>query len=138
MVGEVQIQRPITEVFDRAVDEPSWNPAMTSVQWLTAPPIGAGTRYRALMGGRWPTNVEITEFDRPRRLATRTSSSWLSTTGALALSEDPSGATRLRWDWQYRLHGWVRMLGPVFALLGPKWERRNWERLRELLESPGN
>ena len=134
MVGQVAVARPVTEVFDRAVDEPSWNPAMSSVEWLTPPPLGAGSRYRAVMGGRWPMDVEITELDRPHRLASRTRSSWMSTEGALTFTEDPAGGTVLRWDWDYRLHGPVRLLGPAFAAVGGRWERKNWERLRDLVE----
>jgi NAD(P)-dependent dehydrogenase (short-subunit alcohol dehydrogenase family) len=134
MVGQVRVARPVTEVFDRAADEPSWNPAMTSVAWLTPPPLGVGSRYRAVMGRRWSVDVEITQFDRPRRLASRTSSSWMSTEGAITFAEDAAGGTVLRWDWDYRLHGPVRLLGPAFAAVGGRWERKNWERLRDLLE----
>jgi NAD(P)-dependent dehydrogenase (short-subunit alcohol dehydrogenase family) len=134
MVGKVRVARPVAEVFDPAVDEPSWNPAMGSVRWLTPPPVGVGSRYRAVMGGRWPTDVELTGYDRPRWLSSRTRSSWLSTEGALTFTGDASRATVLAWDWGYRLHGAARVLGPAFAAVGGRWEGRSWERLPDLLE----
>lgn len=133
MVGHVDIARPITEVFDLAVDEPSWNPAMTSATWLTPPPIGVGTRYEAVMGGRWRTAVEFTQYDRPRRLGSRTASPWLRTEGALTFSEQ-GDRTRLSWEWTYTLHGFARLLAPVFAVVAGRWERRNWERFRDLVQ----
>lgn len=136
MAGYVEVARPIAEVFDRAVDEPSWNPAMTSATWLTPPPVGVGTRYEAVMGGRWRTSVEFTEYDRPRRLGSRTSSSWMTTHGALTFSEE-AGVTRLSWDWHYQLHGPARLLSPVFGVIGRRWERKNWERFRDLLQQRG-
>jgi NAD(P)-dependent dehydrogenase (short-subunit alcohol dehydrogenase family) len=134
MVGQVRVARPVTEVFDHAADEPSWNPAMTSVQWLTPPPLGVGSRYRALMAGRWPVDVEITQFDRPRRIASRTSSAWLSTEGAISFKQDAAEDTLLCWDWQYRLAGPLRLFGPAMVALAGRWERKNWVRLRDLLE----
>jgi NAD(P)-dependent dehydrogenase (short-subunit alcohol dehydrogenase family) len=134
MVGRVRVARPVQEVFDRAVDELSWNPAMRSAEWLTPPPLGVGSRYRAVMAGRWATEIEITELDRPHRVSSRTRSAWLSTQGALAFTEVASSATVLAWDWDYRLHGPVRVLGPMLAAVGGRWERKNWGRLRDLLE----
>ena len=79
ITGHVRIAASAEQVFDTVADsrnEPSFNPAMTSVELLTPPPIGLGTRFRARMG-RAGTQMlmELTEFDRPRRLGSRTVSS---------------------------------------------------------------
>jgi ribosome-associated toxin RatA of RatAB toxin-antitoxin module len=76
--GEILIGRSAEEVFDFVADlrnEPSFNPAMTGVELLTPLPIGLGTQFRARMG-RAGTQmlVELTEFDRPHRLGSRTTS----------------------------------------------------------------
>ncbi len=106
--GEILIGRPVEEVFDFVADsrnEPSFNPAMAGVELLTPPPIGRGTRFRARMGraGR-PMLAELTEFDRPRRLGSRTSSSMMQTSGALTFAPDRDG-TVMSWDWQVRPKG---------------------------------
>ncbi len=51
--------------------------------------IGVGTRFRARMGraGRQML-VELTEFDRPDRLGSRTTSSMMDTSGALTFAAD--------------------------------------------------
>ena len=133
MSGEVFIARPVEEVFDMAADEPSWNPAMTGVEWLTPPPVGAGSRFVATMGGRMRMEVEITGFDRPHSISSHTRSSMMTTDGTVRFTPAGDG-TLLRWDWIYRLHGAARLATPVFAAFGGRWERANWVRMRDLLE----
>jgi hypothetical protein len=49
MSGCVRIARPVEEVFQAVVDEPSWNPAMRSATMLTSPPPGAGSRHEVVL-----------------------------------------------------------------------------------------
>jgi hypothetical protein len=51
--------------------------------------------------------------------------------------EEVDGGTRLRWDWDMDLVGRMRVLTPVLALVGPRWERRNWLDLKAYVESGG-
>ncbi len=136
--GEILIGRPVGEVFDFVADsrnEPSFNPAMAGVELLTALPIGVGTRFRARMGRAGAQMlVELTEFDRPYRLGSRTTSSMMETSGALTFAADGDG-TVMGWDWQVRPKGWMRMLGPLFGPLGGRMERRIWTRLKHQLET---
>lgn len=135
MSGQVLIRRSAQEVFDAVLDEPSWNPAMTSAQWLTPPPVQAGSRLRAVMGGRLAMQVEFTAVQRPRLVASRTQSSMMTTDGAVTISPRAQG-TVLSWDWDYQLRGAARLLAPFFVPFAGRWERRNWERLRDMLEQP--
>jgi hypothetical protein len=64
--------------------------------------------------------VELTEFDRPHRLGSRTSSSMMETSGVLTFAAEGEG-TVMGWNWQVRPKGWVRLLGPLFGLLGGAW-----------------
>ena len=77
--GRIRVAAPVEQVFDTAADsrnEPSFNPAMTGVELLTPLPIGLGTRFRARMGkAGGEMLVELTEFERPHRLSSRTASS---------------------------------------------------------------
>ena len=136
--GEILIGRPVDAVFDFVADtrnEPSFNPAMAGVELLTPLPIGVGTRFRARMGkAGTPMLVELTEFDRPHRLGSRTTSSMMDTSGALTFAADGDG-TVMNWDWQVHLKGWMRMLGPLFGPLGGRMERRIWTSMKRYLES---
>ena len=113
--GHVRIAAPIERVFDTAADsrnEPSFNPAMSDVELLTPPPIGLGAQLRARMGKTGMVMlVELTEFDRPHRLGSRTTSSMMETSGALTFTADSDG-TVMSWDWQGRAEGGVRGAGP--------------------------
>jgi carbon monoxide dehydrogenase subunit G len=136
--GEILIDRPVEEVFDFVADsrnEPSFNPAMTGVELLTPLPIGRGTRFRARMG-RTGTQmlVELTEFDRPHRLGSATTSSMMQTAGALTFAAD-GDRTVMSWHWQVRPKGWMQMLGPLFGPLGSRMERKIWASLKRHLEN---
>jgi carbon monoxide dehydrogenase subunit G len=136
--GEILIDRPVEAVFDFVADsrnEPSFNPAMAGVELLTPLPIGRGTRFRARMGrAGTPMLVELTEFDRPHRLGSRTTSSMMQTSGALTFTADGDG-TVMSWDWQVRPRGWMRMLGPLSGPLGGRMERRIWTSMKQYLEN---
>jgi len=136
--GEILIGRPAEEVFDFVADsrnEPSFNPAMTGVELLTPLPIGVGTRFRARMG-RAGTQmlVELTEFDRPHRLGSRTTSSMMHTSGTLTFAA-AGGGTVMSWAWRVRPKGLMRMLGPLFGPLGGRMERRTWTSMKRYLEN---
>lgn len=136
--GQVHIAAPVERVFDVVADtrnEPAFNPAMTGVELLTPLPVGLGTRFRARMGraGK-PMLVELTEFDRPYRLGSCTTSSMMDTSGTLTFTASGQG-TVMAWDWQVHPKGWTRMLGPLVGLLGGRMERRIWSRLKQQLET---
>jgi carbon monoxide dehydrogenase subunit G len=139
--GRIRIAAPVERVFDTAADsrnEPSFNPAMTGVELLTPLPIGLGTRFRARMGkAGGEMLVELTEFERPHRLSSRTASSMMETTGGLTFAAEGDG-TVMTWDWQVRPKGWMRMLGPLVAALGGRMERRIWTGLKNQLEDAGS
>jgi uncharacterized protein YndB with AHSA1/START domain len=136
--GHIRIAAPVEQVFDTVADtrnEPSFNPAMASAEMLTPLPIGLGTRFRARMGrGGSPMLVELTEFDRPHRLGSSTTSSMMETSGVLTFAADGDG-TVMGWDWQVRPKGWMRMLGPLFGSVGGRMERGIWTRLKHQLET---
>ena len=139
ITGSIGIKASCERVFDTVADsrlEPSFNPAMTEVELLTPGPIGLGTRFRARMGrAGMEMLVELTEFDRPRRLGSRTTSSMMETSGTLTCSGE-GDSTRLSWDWQVRPKGWFRALGPLVGPLGHRMERKIWTGLKGKLEAP--
>jgi hypothetical protein len=77
--------------------------------------------------------VELTEFDRPYRLGSRTTSSMMETSGALTFAAD-GGGTVMSWDWRVRPKGWLRVLGPLSGPLGGRMERKIWSGLKHRLE----
>ena len=140
ITGEVTIKAPVDEVFDLVADErnePKYNPRMVRAEKVTEGPVGAGARFIAEpkgAGRRGQMTLEVLEYDRPRRLHTLVRSSYMRVDGTVSF-EAVDGGTKLRWDWDMRLIGPMRVMSPVLAVVGPRWERRNWLGLKEYMES---
>lgn len=81
--------------------------------------------------------VELTEYERPHRLGSRTTSKLMETPGALTLTSE-GDETVMCWDWQVRSKGWLRMVGPLFGHLGGRMKRRIWTGLKHTLEDDGD
>jgi hypothetical protein len=140
IAGEVTIVAPVEVVFDTVADErnePTYNPRIARAEKVSPGPVGRGTRFVATpkgMGSKGEMTLEIVEYDRPHRLRSVVRSSYMRVEGVLTF-DDVDGATRLRWDWHMGLVGASRLLSPVLAVIGPRWERRNWVALKSYLES---
>lgn len=140
IAGEVTIAAPVDEVFDLVADErnePKYNPRIARAEKLGDAPVGPGTRFVAEpkgMGSRGEMTLQVLDYDRPHRLVNSVRSSYMQVDGTLTFDE-VDGGTRLRWDWDMGLVGPMRVLSPVLALVGPRWERRNWVGLKEYMES---
>jgi len=123
ITGEVTIDAPVEEVFDLVADErnePRYNPRIVSADKLTDGPVAEGARFVAVpkgMGGRGRMTLEVRKYDRPHRLHNRIRSSYMRVDGTLTF-RGTGGSTVLRWDWDMRLVGPMRVLTPVLALVG--------------------
>lgn len=139
VTGEIVIDRPAEEVFDFVANqenEPQYNPKMRVAKKMTDGPIGVGTLFRAEMTGRGRVvamTIELTEFERPRRLAERVRMEAMDLTGGQSF-EPVEHRTRMIWSWNLEPHGVLRFLGPVVAAMGRRQERRIWTQLKQLLE----
>lgn len=141
VTGDIVIQRPIDAVFDVVADqrnEPRYNPALLSAEMLTDEPIGVGSRFKAVHTsgrGTMVMTVELTDYDRPRRIASVTAASWADIRGAVTF-EALGQATRMRWSWDVRPTGLAKLLIPVIGVVGRRQERACWEGLKHYLENP--
>ena len=140
IAGEVIIDAPVEEVFDLVADErnePRYNPRIVRAEKVSKGPVAKGACFVAeprSMGAKGEMTLEVLEYDRPHHLHNHVRSSYMQVDGTLTF-EDVDGGTRLRWDWDMGLVGPMRVLSPVLALVGPRWERRNWLDLKDYLES---
>jgi hypothetical protein len=138
--GEIVIERPVEEVFDFVADErhePRFNPRMVHAELISEGPIGLGTRFRTelqTMGRTMPMMVEFTAYERPRRLGSLTRSSMMETEGVLTFETVPGG-TRMRWSWDVRPRGGMKLMAPLVGMIGRGQERRIWGSLKRLLET---
>ena len=138
--GEIIIRRAVEEVFDFVADErnePRYNRRMIHAEQISEGAIGLGARFRTeltTVGRTMPMTVEFTGFERPRLLASRTRSSMMETEGALTF-EPVAGGTRMRWSWDVRPRGPLKVMTPLVGVLGRRQERAIWGELKRLLEA---
>jgi hypothetical protein len=142
IAGEIVIHRPVDEVFDFVADErnePRYNPRMRWAEKISPGPVGLGTRFRAetaAMGRRAEMTIEITAYDRPRRLASSTHLSTMDIHGTLDFAPFPWG-TRMRWSWELEPRGVLALMSPLIAHLGRRQEVAIWASLKRILEERG-
>lgn len=140
--GEIVINRPVDEVFDFVADErnePRFNPRMLSSEKLSPGPIGRGTRFRAEFAPRRrpvAMDIEFTAYQRPRRLALWSHLPKMDIRGALTFDPVPGG-TRMRWSWDAKPRGVLKLASPMVARIGRRQERDIWTNLKRLLETRG-
>jgi hypothetical protein len=138
--GSIVIERPPGVVFDAVADqrnEPRYNPALLETHLLTEGPIGVGTRFRAVHatgGGSMEMTVELTEFNRPWRIASVTTASWVEIRGGVTFDPAAGGATLMRWSWDVRPKGCAILMTPLAGVIGRRQERACWEGLKRYLE----
>jgi len=138
--GEIIIFRPVEEVFDFVADErnePRYNPRMVRAELITRGDIGPGTKFQAELrqaGRTMPMTVEFTRFERPRQLGPVTRSSVIETDGALTF-DAAAGGTRMRWSWEVRPRGLLKLITPLVGVRGGRQERTIWGELKRLLEA---
>jgi hypothetical protein len=79
--------------------------------------------------------VEVTGFERPRRLESRAHiKGTMDIRGAMTFEAIPEG-TLMSWEWDVEPHGCMRLLGPLVTRLGRRNEERIWAGLKKLLET---
>jgi hypothetical protein len=137
--GAIVIERPVDKVFDFVADErnePKYNLKMTRAEMVTPEPIGVGSQFNAVMTGTGRATemtIEFTEFERPNRLESKTHLSNMEIAGTLCF-EPISEGTRMRWFWDIRPRGFLRLLGPIVRRLGEHQEQEIWAGLKRVLE----
>lgn len=139
ITGEVVIGLPPDVVFDYVADqrnEPTYNSRMLRAEKITPGPVAKGTRFQSTVwsAGR-PAEmvIELTEYDRPTRLASVTTMTGADISGTITFRAVPAG-TLMRWSWVVRPKGPLRLLGPVVAWSGRRQEQLIWESLGRHLE----
>jgi Polyketide cyclase / dehydrase and lipid transport len=137
--GEIIIRRAVEDVFDLVADErnePRYNRRIVRAEKTSPVPIGLGTPFRAELEAvcrTMPMTIECTGYDRPRRLGSLTRSAMMSTDGALSFTPVADG-TRMRWSWDIRPRGVLRLMSPLVSLLGGRRELEISGNLKRLLE----
>jgi hypothetical protein len=138
--GSTVIARPVEDVFDFVADErnePMYNPRMIRAEKMTSGPVAQGTRWSATIESRGrPLDmmIEVTDYTRPTRLGSTTSTSMAEIHGAVTFEPDPAG-TRMGWSWELQPKGVFKVMGPLVARVGRRQEAEIWAGLKRYMES---
>jgi hypothetical protein len=116
-------------------NEPLYNPELLSSEKTTDGAVGLGTRFHTThKQGQHAVDmeVEVTGYDRPRRMASRTTMAWSDIDGQFTFQPVAAG-TRMHWDWDVRPKGLWKAMTPLIGLVGGRSEKACWEGLKRYL-----
>lgn len=134
----LEIARPVEEVFDFLADVPNlprWQESSISAR--AEGPMAVGTKVhelRRFLGRRLETELEVTEFERPRLLTLATIAGPVPFTVRHELSPTDRG-TRLDFVGEGEPGGFFRLAEPLVERRARSEFTRDFARLKKLLES---
>jgi uncharacterized protein YndB with AHSA1/START domain len=118
---ETVIRRPVEEVAAYAGDPtnaPEWYANIESVEWLTPPPAGLGSRMdfvARFLGRRLAYTYEVTDLEPGRRLVMRTADGPFPMETTYTWEPAGEGATRMTLRNRGRPSGFAAVAGGVMA-----------------------
>ena len=136
----IVIDRPAEEVFDYLADAsklPTWQDSVESARQETEGPVGVGTRVvetRRFLGRRLEQTLDVTTYERPRRLDLRVVEGPVRYVVTHTL--EPSGpGTRVDVAVEGETGGFFKVAEPLVARQGRKQLQGDFAKLKQLLES---
>ena len=138
---EAVIRRPVDEVAAYAGDPgnaPEWYANIRTVDWLTPPPVGLGSRLAfvaAFLGRRLAYTYEVVELEPGRRLVMRTADGPFPMETTYTWEPTADGATRMTLRNRGRPSGFAKVAAPALAAAIRRATTADLARLRQLLET---
>ncbi|MFE9203535.1 SRPBCC family protein [Micromonospora sp. NPDC007230] len=141
VVSEVVIDRPVAEVARYAGDPsnaPAWYLNITSVEWLTPPPLRVGSRVAFVahfLGRRLAYTYEIVELVPDVRLVMRTAEGPFPMETTYRWEPHGDGATRMILRNRGEPSGFASVAAPVLAAAMRRANRKDLATLKAHLET---
>jgi hypothetical protein len=139
---EIEIARPPGAVAAYATDPGnaiSWYENIESVEWQTPPPLAVGSRISFVarfLGRRLAYTYEITELEPGQRLVMSTSDGPFPMETTYTWTETATGGTRMALRNRGEPSGFSKVAAPLMESAMRRANRKDLERLREILETP--
>ena len=139
----VTIKAPAERVWavvqEDVVHAPRWTTNLEKVEKLDTGPPRVGTRYRYhldLPGGiKERLEVRQDVYSKPKKCAGKFIAGPLKGTWAYTYTQRKDGSTRLVYDMDYEMGGFLRFAGGLLAGQYASGIRNNMERLKKYVES---
>ena len=141
VVTEIEIARPRDEVAPYAADPdnaPAWYENIERVEWETEPPLAVGSRVAFVarfLGRRLAYTYEIAELVPGERLVMRTADGPFPMETTYTWADDGRGGTRMTLRNRGEPSGFSKVAGPVLASAMRRANRKDLERLKQILET---
>jgi uncharacterized membrane protein len=134
----VEIELPLDDVFgfvSNPINDPYWETALLSGQDLGSPKgvEPKTTRVRKLLGPRFESTTQITDFEPNRRIGVRGTSGPLPFEGTWTF-EPVGDRTRVTFSGEIKASGLSKIAEPVFARMLKKDAEANLGSLKDVLE----
>jgi uncharacterized protein YndB with AHSA1/START domain len=143
VLSEMVIDRPCEQVAAYAADPshaPDWYVNITSVEWLTEPPVRVGSRMAFVarfLGRRLAYTYEIVEYVPGERLVMRTAEGPFPMETTYAWRGDGPDRTRMVLRNRGEPAGFSRLAGPFVAWAMRRANRKDLAALKAHLEDGG-
>jgi hypothetical protein len=135
--NSIDIDRPAEVVFDYCSDmrtEAQWNPTAKTIDLVTAEPVGKGSRFSGAWSGLGQVSMEVVEYARPSRWATRSIDAALPFRVVGTVVPKASASTRLTMRIEILPKGILKPLAPVIKLMMKRTATANVARIKTAVE----
>jgi uncharacterized protein YndB with AHSA1/START domain len=142
VVSEITIARPRAEVAAYAADPDNttaWYANIESVDWKSPPPLSVGSRLAFVarfLGRRLAYTYEIVDVVPGERLVMRTAQGPFPMETTYTWQDAGDGATRMTLRNRGEPAGFAKLTAPMVAAAMRRANRKDLERLKQILERP--
>ena len=139
--ASIDIDRPPQVVFDYIADmanNPRWQGGMRECRWTSEPPLRLDSTYdqeAKFLGKTIVSSFEVTEFEPGRRIRICTTGGSMPIDVTREVVPRPDGQSQVKAIVRGDSSGLFRLATPLMKLLVGSSVRRDYRRLKELLEA---
>jgi uncharacterized membrane protein len=139
--SSLEIGKPANEVFDVVADfarNPEWQGGMRSATWTSEPPVRIGSTYEQVarfLGRDVETTFEVVGYEPGRSITIESRASSFPIRVTRAVEPLTETTSRVTAEVSGEPGRFFRLFGPFLARIAERSVRRDYRRLRDLLES---
>jgi len=141
VTASIDIERPASAVFAYLADmsnNPSWQKGMERCTWTSDPPLRLGSTYdqeASFLGKKIVSSFEVVEFELDRVIRIRTTGGTMPIDVTRQVEQVSPDSTRVLAIVRGDPKGVFRLATPIMKMLVVSSVRRDYRRLKELLDA---